>query len=157
VGYGQQPGYPPPGYQPPGGGYQQPGPPPPGYPSRDDKTWALVAHLGGAGATLISGGVLGFVPPLIALLGRGNQSPTVRAHAAAALNFFILVSGAALIIVFVRIFVPDAGLFTGLFNGLLDLLQAAVTVVGVMFGVVGGVRANDGQLYRYPIQYPFVR
>src|SRR5207248_7044765 len=102
------PGYnaPPPGYNPPPqGGYGPPPPagPPPGYPSSEDKTYALVAHFGGAVGTLISGGVLAFVGPLIALLARGNQSPVVKEHARNALNFFIPVAGAGLLLLIGRL------------------------------------------------------
>src|SRR5438477_9051853 len=46
---------PPGGYPPPGGGYAPgpAGPPPPGYASSEDKTWALVAHFGGAAGMLV--------------------------------------------------------------------------------------------------------
>ena len=50
--------------------------------------WALVAHFGGAVGILV-GGLLGWVAPLIAMVAKGNESPTVRAHAVAALNFQI--------------------------------------------------------------------
>ncbi|HEX6686127.1 MAG TPA: DUF4870 domain-containing protein, partial [Candidatus Limnocylindrales bacterium] len=85
----QPPAAPPP---PPGGGYSA-GPPisgnvaPVGYANNEEKTWALIAHFGGAAAALVSGGWLGWVPPLVAMLAKGNESPTVRAHAVAALNF----------------------------------------------------------------------
>ncbi|HEY2675154.1 MAG TPA: DUF4870 domain-containing protein [Rugosimonospora sp.] len=159
-GYGPPPGYPPPpGGYPPGPGQGQPGPPPRGYPSGEDKTWALVAHFGGAAGTVVSLGVLGFVAPLIALLGRGNQSPAVRAHAVATVNFFVPVSGAALILVVARICLGVSGglLFSSAVSGLLYLVQVAVVVLGAVFGIVGGVRANDGELYKYPVSYPFVR
>ncbi|WP_345629481.1 DUF4870 domain-containing protein [Rugosimonospora acidiphila] len=157
-GYGQPYGYPPPGYS-TGPGQQQPGPPPPGYPSSQDKTWALVAHFGGAVGAVVGGGLLGFVAPLIALQGRGNQSPAVRAHAAAALNFFGPASAVALILIVVRICVGASGgwLFTGAAHALLNLALGAVVVLSAIFGVVGGLRANDGELYKYPVSYPVVR
>jgi hypothetical protein len=73
-------GYPPPGYAPAG-----PAVPPPGYASADDKNWALISHFGGAAGMFIGGAVLGWVVPLIVLVSKGNQSPTVRALAVAAL------------------------------------------------------------------------
>src|SRR5215813_4603112 len=73
------PGYPPPqgGYPPPQGGYPPPagyGAPPPGYANADDKTWALVAHFGGAAGSLVGLGPLAFVGPLISYLGKGSTS-----------------------------------------------------------------------------------
>jgi uncharacterized protein len=161
-GYGQQPpqgGYPPPGY-PPAGGYQPtpPGPPPPGYASQEDRTWALITHFGAAAGCLISGGVLSFVAPLIALLSRGNQSPIVRAHAKAALNFFIPVAGAALVLIVLRVCGAfNFGLLGDLVGGLLGLVELALWIVGLIFGVIAGIRANDGQLYKYPLNLSIIK
>jgi len=171
--YGQppaQPGYPPQGgYGQPQGGYGQPqggyGPPtpagpPPGYPSSDDKTFALVAHFGGAVGSLISGGVLGFVGPLIALLAGGNQSPVVKEHARNALNFFIPISGAAVVLFIAGVCQGylGGGLLLGLLLGtVLWLLHIAVWLLGTIFGIIGGVKANEGTVYRYPLSFPIIK
>jgi len=165
---GQQPGYgppgygqsgygqPPPGYPPSGGHFQ--GPPPRGYASQDDKTWALITHFGAAGGVFISGGVLGFVAPLIALLGRGNQSPTVKEHAKSALNFFIPLAAVAFLLILLRSCGSlHIGLLGTLFSALLGLVIGVLWIVGIVFGVVGGIRANDGQVYRYPLNLSLIK
>jgi uncharacterized Tic20 family protein len=142
--YAQQPpgGYPPQGYGAAPGGY---GTPPPGYANSDDKTWALVAHFGGALGAFIGGGGGGWIAPLVALLARGNQSPTVRAHAVAALNFQLLWSIIAVIgyitmcILIGFIIVPIAWL------------------VATIIGIIAGVKANDGQYYRYPMSISMIK
>jgi len=153
-GEASSPGYAPPppggGYPPPGGGYPPPGgppyggPPPPGYAHNDDKTWALVAHFGGALGTLISFGPLGFVGPLIAYLAKGQQSPTVRAHALAALNFQLLWS----IISFVLLFVSWCLLF---------IPSLVVFAFQLIIGIIAGVKANEGVLYKYPMSASFIK
>ncbi|HEX5742042.1 MAG TPA: DUF4870 domain-containing protein, partial [Pilimelia sp.] len=90
-----QPGHgPPPPYGPPPGGYPASGPyaaggygGPHGYASAEERSWALVAHFGGAAIALLSAGWLGWIAPLVALMAKGQESPTVRAHAVEALNF----------------------------------------------------------------------
>jgi uncharacterized Tic20 family protein len=147
--YGQQPGYgqqQPYGQQPPGQPLPYSGPAPVGYQNSDEKTWALIAHFGG---------VIGFIPPLIAFLVKGSQSPTVRAHSVAALNFQIVVTAAWVVLTIVRVCgafaLPDA-LFT-----VLGLLTTAVWIFGVVFAILAGLKANRGELPRYPIQVSLVK
>jgi hypothetical protein len=129
----------PPPAPPPAGG------PPPGYANNDEKTWALVAHFGGAAGMFVLGGVGGWIAPLIALVSRGSQSPTVRQHAVNALNFQLtwsivgLIGYATICIVIGLIIFPIAAL------------------IGIIFGIIGGVKANDGHLYDYPVSIKMIK
>ncbi|MFI5911279.1 DUF4870 domain-containing protein [Dactylosporangium sp. NPDC051541] len=159
AGYGQQPGgYQQPGYQQqqPGGyqqsGYQQPGQygqagaygapaggpgfTPVGYNNSDEKTWALIAHFGGV--------LFGFIAPLVALLAKGNESPTVKAHANEALNFHITWG----IILFIGALLSVCTLFISLF---------VPWIVVIVFSIIGGVKANNGELYRYPLTFRMIK
>ncbi|WP_345629483.1 DUF4870 domain-containing protein [Rugosimonospora acidiphila] len=131
-------GYPPPTYYPPTS------PPPLGYATADDKTWALIAHFGGAAGMFISG-FLGWVAPLIALVNKGNQSPTVRAHAVAALNFHLTWTIVAVVGYITLCF------FIGF------IILPIAWLVGVILGIIGGLRANEGQLYHYPMSISIVK
>ncbi|HEY2794087.1 MAG TPA: DUF4870 domain-containing protein [Micromonosporaceae bacterium] len=124
--------------------------PPAGYASAEDKQWALVSHFGGAVGNLFCG-VLGFVAPLIALTSKGKQSPTVRQHALAALNFQAPISAVAIVLIVIRIFVDIAFDWGFAFSALLDLVSFVVFAVGVVFGILAGVKANEGTLYKYPL------
>jgi uncharacterized Tic20 family protein len=141
---------------PPGAPYQPGAPiaPPPGYASADDKTWALIAHFGGAAGNLFCG-VLGFVAPLVAYLSRAN-SPSSRQHAVNALNFQILISGVSLILVIIRNAL-DFGLTGFAISTLLWLVNVAVLIVGIVFGVIAGIRANEGQVYKYPFSLSLIK
>jgi uncharacterized protein len=114
---------------------------PRGYASADDKTWALVAHFGGAAGALF-GGLFGWVAPLVTLLNKGAQAPGVRAHALAALNFQALWS----IICFAGLVIGNCLSWLGV-----PRLFFLLPLVPIILGVVGGLRANDGNLYRYPL------
>jgi uncharacterized Tic20 family protein len=120
------------------------GAPPAGYANNDEKTWALVAHFGGAAGAFLGAGGGGWLPPLIALLVKGNESPTTRAHAVAALNFHITMTIAAII-----------GWSVGCL--LLFIPGFVVWAVAVIFSIIGGLRANEGQLYKYPLSLDLVK
>jgi len=94
---------------------------------------------------LVGGGAGGWVAPLIALLAKGNQSPVVRAHALAALNFQLTWSIVGLI-----------GLVTTCIVIGFIVFPIAM-LIGLIFGVVAGVKANEGQLYQYPLSVTMVR
>jgi uncharacterized protein len=149
---GPGPGVPPPpppqpGSYPPPGAYPPPGPvpPPPGYASSEDKTWVLVAHFGGAAAMFVSAGTGGWIPPLIAMLVQGQKSPQVRAHAVGALNFQLLLSIIGVI-----------GWITACFV-LGFIIWPIATLLGVIFGIIAGMRANEGQFYQYPFNISIVK
>jgi uncharacterized Tic20 family protein len=114
-------------------------------PSDTDKTWSLVAHFGGAAGMLVTFGVGGWIVPLIVLLTKGKQSPTVRDHAVDALNFQMLWSAIG-VLVWLIAWRPPV---------FLPLL--VVTAVGVVFGIIGGLRTNEGRLYRYPVSLRLVK
>ena len=134
------------GYGPPGG-YPPGGYPPPGYASSDDKTWALIATFGSA--------LFSFIPPLIALLVKGPQSPTVRAHAVAALNFQIPV--AAVIVGGNLLKVCIALGHVPVLPSLIGLVVFATWLCQVIFGILAGLKANEGQLYKYPVSISIVK
>ena len=135
AGYGPPPGPGPGGYGPP----PQYGAGPVGYANNDEKTWALIAHFGGI--------VVGFIAPLVALLAKGNESPTVRAHAVEALNFQITWGIATIV----------ASIIAGCTLGLLFFLPMITWAVVIIFSIIAGLKANEGVLYRYPMTWRIVK
>jgi uncharacterized Tic20 family protein len=119
--------------------------PTPGFATNDEKTWALVAHFGGAAGALIGAGGGGWVAPLIAMVSKGNESPTVRSHAVAALNFQILVT-----IIAVVGYITACAII-GFF------IFVAAMIIGVIFGILAGLKANEGQPYKYPFTLNLVK
>jgi uncharacterized Tic20 family protein len=135
-GYGPPPTYGQPQY---GAGYGAPGGAPMGYANNDEKTWALVAHFGGI--------IVGFIAPLVALLAKGNESPTVRAHAVEALNFQITWGVATII----------ASILGACTLGVLFFLPILTWIVIIVFSIIAGMKANEGQLYHYPMTVRLVK
>lgn len=138
--YGGQPQYPPPG-QAPYGGAPRPGVVP--LAPDQERTWGLLAHLSAFAGSLVGG--LTPLGPLIVMLTMGERSAFVRRHAVEALNFnisFLIYGLVSFLLVFVLIgFV------------LLPLL----VVAWVVLVIVAGVKANQGEDYRYPLTIRMVR
>lgn len=105
----------------------------------------MVAHFGGAVLAFISGGWLGWVAPLISLLARGSQSPTVRRQSADALNFQLLWAIVALVITVISSCLSF--IVIGVFGFFLLIVP---WLMGTIFGVVAGVRALNNEPFVYP-------
>ncbi|PZG03965.1 DUF4870 domain-containing protein [Micromonospora craterilacus] len=107
----------------------------------------MIAHFGGPLGVVVGGGLFGWVAPLIAMMTRGQQSPVVRAHSVAALNFQLTWAVVGLL----------SWVLTAITCGILFFVPMIVWVVPVIFGIIAGVKANDGTLYAYPMSYAFVK
>jgi hypothetical protein len=112
-------------------------------PTQQERTLAMLCHIGGL--------VGGFVPPaniivpLVIWLIKKDQSAFINDHGKEAINFQITVSIAA-VISFILILV-----LIGI--ALLALLGVAVLVLGI----VAGIKAYEGNHYRYPFTLRLVK
>jgi uncharacterized Tic20 family protein len=161
---GQGPGYGP-GYGPPNQGSpyppapygqypgQYPGPYPGRYPGQpapmnpsDERTWAMLAHL-----SPWAGGLIGFplLGPLVVYLIYKDRSLFVRRHAAAALNFQIMLLIVSVVAVVVGFVLTIVTLGFGLI--LLVPFLLLLVVASIVLQIMGAVAANKGQEFRYPL------
>ena len=104
---------------------------------QDERLWAMLAHLGGI--------VLWFIAPLVVMLTQGEKSPFTRRQAVEALNFQITLTiayvvSAVLLIVLIGI-----------------LLFFVVAVGGLILMIIAGIKANNGEDYRYPVNIRLVK
>jgi uncharacterized Tic20 family protein len=96
----------------------------------------MLAHL----SALIAGFFgLPFLGPLIVLLIKGKESAWVEKHAKESLNFQISAT--------VALFVSALLMFVVVGICLLPLVALGTLVLTV----IAGIKANEGQMYRYPV------
>ena len=138
-------------YGPPPG---HPGEPTPGQPSgpvtQEERTWALVAHIG----TLVSAYfALGLLVPLVIMLIK-QDSPFIRRHAVESLNFQIslLIYGIVAAVVGFLLVVLTLGI------GVIVLVPVAIVlaVLVLVLIIIATVKAGNGEDYRYPLTLRFV-
>jgi uncharacterized Tic20 family protein len=106
-------------------------------PGSDDKTMALLAHLGGI--------FFGFIPSLIIWLVKKDESPYVDEQGKEALNFQIFIAicyfvSAILIVVLIGV-----------------LLLIVVGIFDLIFCIIAAVKASNGENYRYPLTVRFIK
>ena len=107
-------------------------------PTKEERTWALVAHLGSAVASLLSAGLLSFVLPLVIYLMKRDESPFVAGQARESLNFRI------------TLFIGYLLCVPLIFIGVGLCLMPVIWLVDLIFGIIAGMKAYDGEAYRYP-------
>lgn len=128
-----------------------PAPPPSGSPESQARTWNVFCHLSAlAGYIGVPfGNVIG---PLIVWQIKKNEIPSVDAHGKAALNFQITVLLAGVVTGF--------ALFVGSFicvGWLLLPVLILIGLAGLIFPIIAGVKANNGEDYKYPWSIEFVK
>lgn len=127
---------------PPTGNYgTQPEPGLPPGPTSEERTWALIAHVGSLVAAWFA---LGFLCPLVVLLVKGKESAFVRRHAVESLNFQITL----LIYLFV------SGLLVFVLIGIPLLILLGIFALAVI--ILATIAASNGEVYRYPLTFRFI-
>lgn len=111
-------------------------------PTQDEKTWGMLAHLSGLVASFVG---LPFLGPLIVMLTKGKESKWVEMHAKEALNFQITMT---------------AVIWIGILGSCLivPLILAIIAGVGALIlSIMAGLKANNGETYRYPATVRLVK
>ena len=130
---------------------QPPSTPPPSSPESQARMWNMFCHLSAlAGFIGIPfGHILG---PLLVWQIKKNEIPSVDVHGKAALNFQLTVTIVALIGLF--------AVFVLSFFCIGWLLLPAVILVGfagLIFAVIAGIKANNGEEYKYPFSFDLIK
>ena len=123
------------------------GPPlPPTMSPSEERTWAMLSHLAPWAGGLVGLPLLG---PLAVYLIYKDRSLFVRRHAAASLNFQIMLLIVSIVGVVVGFIVTIATLGFGLFVLVPFLL--VLWIGSIILQIMGAVAANRGQEFRYPL------
>ena len=116
---------------------------PTGVPTVEDKQWGLFAHLSSlAGLIIPFGNILG---PLIIWQVKKDSLPFAADQGKEALNFNITIAIAAII----------CGLLTLVLIGF--LLLPLVGLAWLIFTIIGAMKANNGEAYRYPFALRLIK
>jgi len=123
--------------------------PPPGTESQA-RTWNMLCHLSAlAGFIIPFGNILG---PLLVWQIKKNEIPSVNVHGKAALNFQITVTLAAFVGVVVAVILSFFCV-----GFLLVPLVILIGLAGLVFAIIAGIKANNGEEYKYPFSLNLVK
>jgi uncharacterized Tic20 family protein len=110
----------------------------------DARQWALIAH--------VLAGITTFVGPLIIWAIKKDEHPFGKDQTTEALNFGITLTIAQIVLLILATITA----FTIILPVLIGFIQFCVWVVGIVLGIMGGLKARDGVPYRYPFNIRLV-
>lgn len=111
--------------------------------SETERNWSMLCHLSAmAGFLFPFGGIIG---PLICWLSKKDESAWVDINGKAALNFQIS------ILLYVILAIPLCFIIIGIPIVLLLLTFKIICII------IASVKASKGEVFRYPLQIPFIQ
>lgn len=116
--------------------------PPPSGPSDDERQWGMLGHLSALVGFVIPFGTI--IGPLIVWQMKKDELPFAGQQALEALNFQITVAIAFLIAI----------LLSFILIGF--LLMPVIGIGALVFTIIAGIQANQGNAYEYPISWRLV-
>jgi uncharacterized Tic20 family protein len=114
-------------------------------PTAEERQWGMFAHLSALLGLLVGG--LTFVGPLVVWLMKKDESKFVDYHGKEALNFQLNILIYSLISVALMI----ATCFV------LFPLPIVVAVYAIVMPILAGIKANEGELYEYPLTFRMIK
>ena len=116
----------------------------PGFPSPEERQWAMIGHAAGAVSVLVTGGIAGWLVPLIIWLVKKDDGGFAAEQAKEALNFQLTTFLLSLIAI------PLMCIGVGV------LIVLAIPIASVVFSIIGAVRTWSGERYDYPINFRLI-
>lgn len=110
---------------------------------KETNTWAMILHL-----SLLAGLIVpfaGLIAPIVIFFIKKDELPGIVPHGHAVFNWMI----SALIYAIV------SAILVIIVVGLLGLL--AVAILSIIFPIIGGIKASDGEVWPYPLSIKFFK
>lgn len=108
-----------------------------------ERQWALICHLSALSGYVIPFGNL--IVPIIIWSMKKDEFPAVDAHGKEVINFQISMT----------IWMIISGILIVLLIGIPLLIVLAI--VQVVFVIIGAIKADSGQFYKYPLTIQFIK
>ncbi len=111
---------------------------------REARKWAMICHII-ALTGILANGIGYLLGPLIVWLIKKEDDPFIDEQGKEAVNFQITM--------FIALFVSAILIVIGI--GIFLLI--AIGILMTVFPIIAAVKANDGEHYRYPLAYRFIK
>jgi len=113
--------------------------------SKDTRMWAMFCHLAGLAGFAVPVILSGIIAPLIVWQIKKDDHPFIDKNGKEALNFQISVG------IYALVCIPLCFVCVGM------VLLPAVYIFNLVFLLIAGIKANNGESYRYPLCIRFIK
>jgi uncharacterized protein len=104
------------------------------------RQWAMFLHLSQLAGFVIP--VAGLIVPIVIWQIKKAELPGIDAHGKIVMNWII-----SALLYAIALAVTVVGLF----------LVPVVLVLAIVFPIIGGIKANNGEVWKYPLSIPFFK
>jgi len=111
----------------------------------DAKQWAMLLHLSQLAGFVVPG--LGLAAPIVIWQIKKEQFPELDPHGKMVTNWIISL----------LIYLVIASVVAAVTCGVGTLLFIPIAVVAIVFPILGGLKARDGILWKYPLTITFLK
>lgn len=110
---------------------------------QNSRTWAMFLHFSVFLGYFVP--VFGLIAPILIWQLKKGEMPALDAHGKMVVNFMISMIIYSIISFFL------------LFVLIGWVLYLALFIIGIVFPIIGGIKANNGELWNYPLVIPIVK
>jgi uncharacterized protein len=104
------------------------------------RQWAMLLHLSQLAGYVVP--LAGLIVPILIWQMKKAEMPELDVHGKIVANWLI-----SELLYCIILAVTVVGLF----------LVPVVAVIGVIFPIIGGIKANSGEVWKYPLSIPFIK
>lgn len=108
-----------------------------------EKTYCMLIHLSQLSSILIPG--LGLIMPIVMWAANKDNSPAIDRHGKVTINWVISLFIYSLI----------CGVLTLIVIGVFGF--AILAILNLIFAIIAAVKANNGELWEYPLSFRFMK
>ena len=123
--------------------------------SAEERQWAMFAHLSALLGGIVTAGWAGsigcFIGPLVIWMVKKDTMPFVDDQAKEALNFNITVAIIFFVLLMLTLFTLGIGII------LTGPVMVIVGLAWLVLTIIAGIKANQGERYRYPLTLRLVK
>ena len=108
-----------------------------------ENQWAMVLHLSQLANFVVP--LAGIIAPIVIWQINKDEFPSLDVHGKIVVNWiisFIIYFAVCFLLLFVVIGIP---------------LLAILGLLGIIFPIIGGIKANNGEIWKYPLSITFLK